>query len=586
MIRFKRLFYKNFLSVGRDGIEYLFQDNSICVIHGRNGSGKSVAIDALNYSLYGKAFRKINVPQLVNSINQKELVVEVEFEIGKRHYKIVRGMRPQVFLIWVDGQEVKEDSNNRDFQKFLENQILRMDERTFKQVVVLGSKAYIPFMQLSASHRRTVVEDFLDLGIYAAMKRVLSGKMSELKSEIKNRENALSNKEGNLEWLRNNIKNNTQKGFEEQAFQAKERLKELKQKLQSKKEELAKAKSELQELQSKDWQTALSSAEENLSNLEKQIYALKFREKNYNKELKFYRENDVCGTCHQDIPENFKKNQIASHEKEIQEIQSQHSEKENAVKELRNRIAAAKNQIDSLQRKIQQVYQIEKDISYIKDSIKNDLSLHENLVEKSQKAQNDLEEKERELLDEINVMKDALKEKKKEALVQYEASELLHDNGIKSQIVSAYLPTINKLIRKYLDIMEFNIDFRFDSNFKEEIRSRYRDNFSYGNFSEGQKLRIDLALLFTWREIAKVKNSCATNLLIFDEIGDSSLDLDGFECFMKILKANQEGQCVMVISHTPEKIMSKADRVYEFDLKNNFTHLVSIEKRENENSIL
>lgn len=579
MIRFKSLSYKNFLSIGNNGVEYDFHEGQTYLIMGKNGGGKSTIIDALNFALYGKPFRKINKPQLVNSINQKHCEVEVVFETRGREYHIVRTIKPNRLRMWEDGKEVPERANVHDFQNMITNQILRMSESSFRQLVVLGSKSYKPFMTLDASERRIVIEDLLDIGVYQSMYNILKKKSSAAEKDLELSDNKLLEIENSIETSQEYLNRISGEEGEDHLAKIKKNIDALYKEKKKEEKKLAKLLEDQIETQITDLQERVKKLKKEAGKLDSAHQTMKFQLKNHESEYEFFQDNDSCPKCHQDITEEFKENQVQQTKEQIEKLNSDlercaelyqervdkanhHSQELSDLNETLSDIRFLQNDIRNIEKSITTK---EQEYAELKSKSEDDVSFIQNKINESIKRKGELEEHCEELKDQLR---------------SYEhISGLLRDDGIKQQIIQTYLPLINKLVRKFLDIMEFNLDFRFDESFKETIKARGRDDFTYGNFSEGEKLRIDLCLLFTWRELSRMKNSAATNLLILDEIGESSLDEAGFDCFMKILKSERDTQCSVIISHRPDKIEPYVNRVYKYQKVGNFSDM-KVEREE------
>lgn len=573
MIRFQTLKYKNFLSIGNNGVEYDFNEGQNYLIMGKNGGGKSTIIDAMNFGLYGKPFRKINKPQLVNSINGKHCEVEITFETRGRQYRILRTIKPNVLRVWEDGKELQQRSSVHEFQSLLTNQILRMSESSFRQLVVLGSKSFKPFMTLDAAERRTVIEDLLDIGVYQSMFNILKKKTATVEKEYELAESRLLEVENSIQTSEEYL--NRISGDEGQKH-----LKRVEDNLNRLKQEKREAEEKLSKLIKKNIEDSLASAEQNMNQAEKELgklnaafQAMGSNLKTQEKEYKFFAENDSCPKCHQDIDETIKSREMTKTREAIDKLKGDMKKCNEMVEQRAFTKKEVKEQLDRYR-------EFERDMEFIKSDIRN----YEKTIADKEAELEELKTKSKEDVSFVQNKIDEYSERCQELVADIDEyqddlrsyeyiSSLLRDDGIKQQIIQTYLPLINKLIRKFLDIMEFNVDFRFDESFKETIKARGRDDFTYGNFSEGEKLRIDLCLLFTWRELSRMKNSAATNLLILDEIGESSLDDAGFDCFMKILKSEQDNQCSVIISHSPEKIEPYVSRVYRFNKIGNFSEV-------------
>jgi len=576
MINFKVIRYRNFLSAGNKFIEQSFTPGQKKLIIGKNGAGKSIIIDALCFVLYNKAFRKCKKDQLVNSINQKNLIVELEFEIAGKEYKLRRGVRPVFTELYINGKLKDQDASSYDYQAYIENSVLRMTEKTFRQIVVLGSTAFVPFMRLPALHRRTVIEDLLEVAIFSNMYDVIKKKShamqtqyENLLNEIKLINNSITHKTSELNNLdksnddiieQNNIKLiNLLAGYDQLDIELK--------KLTS---DTVNHTNDMQNINQE-----LGKYEEDKFELMDLVSKISLNKTKNEKEIKFFKENEHCHVCHQDIKTSFKNTKISQNKKKIKEFAEGLTQIEELIENKSQLIISSNTTISKLKNDLLTV-------NNTVNAITTNVELRESLLELNDKLKNSNHNEL--VLIEKNIAsykKKLAKANKKKAEFTKTVnsftyiSKLLKDDGIKSKIIKTYLPVINKLIRKYLDLMDFSIDFRFDEFFNETIKARYKDNFSYGNFSEGQKLRIDLCLLFTWRELSRLKNSAATHLIILDEVGDSSLDIEGFDAFIKILNVDKDKQCAIIISHKPEGIATAVDEIITASMVGNFTEMQS-----------
>lgn len=568
MILFKRLNYKNFLSTGNNWTDIDLSKSKSTLIIGGNGAGKSTMLDALSFALFGKPHRNINKPQLVNSINNKDCLVEVVFSIGVNDYKIVRGIKPNIFEIWQNGKMLDQSSHAKEYQKILEQNILKLNHKSFHQIVVLGSSSFIPFMQLPSQHRRDVIEDLLDINVFSKMNILLKEKTSILKESIKDIKysvEVLVNKISTQEKYIRDITNFNQDFTDRKQAE----IKKLEAEILVFQNENSKCDIFVNENQS------IMKKELNDANDKKQTllqYQAKFQEKikSLVKEAKFYEQNDTCPTCTQSIDATLRSNNLnaaQSKAKKIKEAMDDGLKKSAVVEQTIERftkladevrqklstISSNNNTISRLQGQIQD-YQTElKEISGSNgDSSKAERELYAIIAEKNEKKNDEYVLNEKLLYNKV-------------------MSEMLKDTGIKTKVIKQYLPVINHLVNKYLQTLDFFVHFDLDENFQESIRSRHRDAFSYESFSEGEKQRIDLALLFTWRQVAKMKNSVATNLLILDETFDSSLDHDGVENLMRILHTLDDDTNVFVISHKGEILDGKFENKIEFYKDKNFS---------------
>ena len=566
MIEFKNVRWKNFLSTGNNYTEIQLDRNNTTLIIGENGAGKSTILDALCFGLFGKPFRNINKSQLLNSINNSGALVEVEFKIGSKNIKVVRGIKPNTFEIYINGKMYNQDANARDYQKYLEQQILKLNYRSFTQVVILGSSTFIPFMQLKARQRREVVEDILDIQIFSLMNMLLKQELKSISDD--QRENDynydLTEEKVNLkQQYIENIKDNRDKLIQEKNDPLQGNEEEVHKKnasitmLNGSNEELL---SEIQD------QSKVNKNQEKL----KTIRTTLTEKKNSNsKMVKFFQENDDCPTCEQ--PLNNADEMIKVKQAEVNKFTNALDE----LKEAINKTESRQKEISSIVDKIREnEVTVAKENSSIVQLEKFNSTLLSEIaqLESGDVGKEDLKElkKLRSHLKVLNTQKSKLREDQTYAEA---ARNMLMDTGIKTKIIKQYLPIMNKLINTYLTSMEFYVNFTLDENFTETIKSRYRDEFTYASFSEGEKMRIDLALLFTWRAVAKMKNSTNTNLLILDEIFDSSLDGAGTDEFLKILNT-LGNENVFVISHKQDMLVDKFKSTIKFDKVKNFSHIV------------
>ena len=570
MILFEKIRWKNFLSTGNQFTEINFTNYATNLIIGTNGAGKSPMLDALTFSLFGKPFRKINKPQLLNSVNEKDCSVEVEFRIGNVEWKVIRGIKPNVFEIYRDGTKLNESAAALDQQKWLEQNVLKMNYKSFTQIVILGSSTFVPFMQLTTANRREVIEDLLDIRIFSSMNSLMKEKIRSIKEEIK----VLTLKKESLI-----DKVQMQENFiEELETRGKENIKQKESKIQGLLNE------------ENDLMNACEGMNEELVSLEKSLEKhsgateklrtlgnLKGKISNkvstITKEHKFFTQNTVCPTCDQAIEETFRINRIKDAQDKAKELQSGYQELEQAInkeEERERQFLSLSKEITSLTHGIsqnntkisgcqRQIRDLESEIQRVTDQLAN------------RTAENEKLDTFRENLS--TVYKDL--SNFKDTINYYEFSySLLKDGGVKSKIIKKYLPLINQQVNRYLQMMDFYINFTLDEEFSETVQSPIHENFSYSSFSEGEKMRIDLALLFTWREVARMKNSVNTNLLIMDEVFDSSLDGFGTEEFLKIIKYVVKDANIFVISHK-ESLHDRFDNVIKFDKIKGFSHSVS-----------
>ena len=565
MVIFTKVRWKNFLSTGNTFTEIQLDQNPSTLVVGENGAGKSTILDALCFALFNKPFRQISKSQLLNSINQREAIVEVEFNTQNKEIKIVRGIKPNVFEIYVDGIMINQNANAKDYQKHLEQQILKFNYRSFTQVVILGSSTFVPFMQLRSQARREVVEDILDIKIFSLMNLVLKTKVREINTNLTDTkysqdltQNKIELQEKYIEDSKNNRDNlltektNLISANKEEIFENKERETELQ-------------KSTNTFLEAMKGEDVVITKRDRLKDVQ---FSLKDKHNRESTLITFFQENNECPTCEQHIDETFKSEKIKQNQTSVEKLEEGLNKMSDEMKKVEDKLkeykklskAIQKNEVE-MQKYRSTITQLEKFNSTLETEIKQ---LLENEIGKEDIKKLD---KLREKLYSI----DSTSKKYKEELFYFDvARNLLQDTGIKTKIVKQYLPIMNKLVNTYLSSMDFFCNFNLDENFNETIKSRYRDDFSYANFSEGEKMRIDLALLFTWRAIAKMKNSTNTNLLILDEIFDSSLDASGTDDFLKILNTFDK-ENVFVISHKQDMLFDKFRHTIKFEKSKNFS---------------
>ena len=568
MITFKYVRWRNFLSTGNNFTEIQLDRNSTTLVIGENGAGKSTVLDALCFGLFGKPFRGINKTQLINSVNMTGSMVEVEFNIGSKKIKVVRGIKPNVFEIYVNGKMYNQDANVRDYQKYLEQQILKLNYRSFTQVVILGSSTFIPFMQLKSRHRREVVEEILDIQIFSLMNMLLKQKLKVNADDIRDVEyqTSLTSEKVDL-----------QDKYIDEMKKNKDKLLGEKTKLQeSNQEEIHKRLAKIGEFEFeiKTLMKKINNADSVKSKYQKlQSIKSTLNEKHraHSSTINFFETNEDCPTCQQHISKLFKDDILKKKRKDTDKISQGLSELKDELakyKERQEDIIKVANNIRELEVQIakdnESILQLEKFNSTLQSEI--------NQLEHADVNKNDYEK-----LGELKSSLINLEEQKSKLIEDKTYSEtarnMLQDTGIKTKIIKQYLPIMNKLINTYLTSMEFYVNFTLDENFEETIKSRYRDEFSYTSFSEGEKMRIDLALLFTWRAVAKMKNSANTNLLILDEIFDSSLDGTGTDEFLKILNTLGD-ENVFVISHKQDVLADKFRSTIKFEKTKNFSHIM------------
>ena len=568
MIKFKTVRWKNFLSTGNTFTEIELTRNPSTLIIGENGSGKSTILDALCFGLFGKPFRTINKPQLINSINGSGLLVEVEFTVGSRNYKVVRGIKPNVFEIYNNNKPLNQEANVRDYQKILEQQILKLNYQSFTQVVILGSSTFIPFMQLKARHRREVVEEILDIQIFSLMNMLLKIKLKDLQEELVSTDNRyelitekISLQENYIDDLKKNkdkLINTKKESIENNTTVIQSRTNE--------REELENANVTFLE-HIKDQQ----QVEQKETKLKDFRATLAEKHKSHSSMLDFFDNNADCPTCQQHIDEMFKEEMTSQQKQEVKKYQIGMDKMKSELTSTKQRLEEIKEVADKIRDNQLSIAQLNTSIIELeKFNTKLETEIESFNGGGISKSDTD---KLKNLKDEHKKIDGERQSAKEERNYVEAAKIMLQDTGIKTKIIKQYLPIMNKLINKYLTSMEFYINFTLNENFEETIKSRYRDEFTYASFSEGEKMRIDLALLFTWRAIAKMKNSTNTNLLVLDEIFDSSLDNTGTDEFLKILNT-LAGENVFVISHKQDVLVDKFRSTIKFEKVKNFSHVV------------
>ena len=555
MIHFKKVRWKNFISTGNRFTEVILDRSRTTLIIGENGAGKSTVLDALCFGLFGKPYRPIKKNQLINSINSGNTLVEVEFKIGTNEFLVRRGIKPNIFEIIRNDEPMNQDAHSKDFQKVLEDQILKLNYKSFTQVVILGSSCFIPFMQLSTNHRREVVEDILDIKVFTMMNTLLKLKYKEVNSEKEDLK------------LEESLYRST-KELEESHLEKIEQDAENRIDVLTKERDKYNVDKNKKMIRNQEIQTALvnkTSVEADSSKLSTLRTQVKTKKSEVDKQRDFFVKNDDCPVCEQSINASFKKTRNSQLLDQSKKYDSAIGEMESELSRLHKDLSDLNLLTVELQHNNAEINALEKMVTKCQKDL-NQLTKDKEETDEKRKRIEDLQIN----LDEVNLRMTELKE---ENFYLDICKNLLHDTGIKSKIIKQYLPVTNQTIQKYLGILDFYVNFHLNEQFEETIKSRYRDDFSYASFSEGEKMRIDLALMFTWREVARLKNSTNTNLLIMDEVFDSSLDASGTDDFLKILN-ELESQNIFVISHKGDVLFDKFHSIMKFEKQNNFSQIV------------
>ena len=570
MIHFKSCEWENFLSTGSDPIKIQLDRTPTTLIVGQNGAGKSTLLDALSFGLFGKPHRDIKKDQMINSINKKKTLVTIEMTIGSHDFKIVRGIKPGKFEIYQNGNLINQASNARDYQKFLEQNILKLNHKSFHQVVVLGSSSFIPFMQLPVWSRRNIIEDLLDINIFSKMNMLLKERNTKIRDELTDVNHQIDITKTKIDSQSKYIKSLQE--LNDDQIQTK------RESIDVHKEEINKLFEQSKEL-GKNLTASISAEEKHSGELVKKMSQLDSYDMNFQNKIKdlveesrFYEDNDTCPTCDQDIEEELKETKIKSIKAKAKEIQTAKTDLAKNISEIKAEQQDVANSLNSLRQKQGKI-----------NSNNDAIALLQKEVDKIQKEINSLQgqtgdvSKAKRELTSLRKNKDKSTELKlgyvEERTYNEVIGEMLKDTGIKTKVIKQYLPVMNRLINQYLQVLDFFVSFHLDENFNETIRSRHRDSFNYASFSEGEKQRIDLALLFTWRQIAKMKNSASSNLLILDETFDSSLDIDGIDNLTKILDTLDDGSNVFIISHKGDVLENKFRSKIEFFKDKNFSKI-------------
>jgi DNA repair exonuclease SbcCD ATPase subunit len=568
MIYFKSVRWQNFLSTGNQWTEIYLNRSQTTLIVGENGAGKSTLLDAVLFALYGRPYRNINKPLLVNSITGKNCLVEIDFQIKEKNYRVVRGIKPAIFEIYCNDVLVDQNANIREYQEHLEKNILKLNHKSFTQIVVIGSANFTPFMQLKPQERRDVIEDLLDIKIFSVMYGILKQKISDNKNSIVETKHEIDMLEQKVEMTKKHM--NEIRSLKCSDREAKSnKIAQLNLKIKESHEKIEEYMKENQNLE------LLISDHDTVKTKLKKLRELEYRVKNkmetISKEIEFFENNEECPTCQQELDSIFVSKRVDKQKFKIQEL-------EDGMK-------AFANEYSEINERLEQIAGVQVDITKVNQKImeeNSNIKISNNAIRQFEKEITEEDISDDNYLEELSELEKKIKRSKttyeRDLLLKEEydiASSMLKDAGIKAKIIKQYIPIINKLVNKYLAAMEFFVQFELDENFNEKIRSRFRDEFTYESFSEGEKMRIDLSLLFTWRTVAKLRNSISTNLLIMDEVFDSSLDNTGTDEFLKIISELSTGTNVFVISHKGDQLFDKFHSVIKFEKNKNFSKIAA-----------
>jgi DNA repair exonuclease SbcCD ATPase subunit len=568
-IQFNKIRYKNILSVGNQFIEIVLNKSKTTLISGANGTSKSTFIEAIVFALYGKPFRRINKPQLINSINQKDLLVELEFIIGFDKYLIRRGMKPGIFEIWKNNDLVNKDAATRDYQEYFEQNIIKMSFKSFSQIVILGSATYVPFMELPAGQRREIIEDLLDIQVFSTMNILLKEKIVDNKTQITDNNYSIDLLKTRIEAAKEHNEE-IQRIKETEVEKIKGRIEENLNTIEIEKQVIEKLETEITELSTLI--TDKAKQKKTLEQAKNLIYELTSKYKSHMDEISFYSNHDNCPTCKQGIEHVFKEHVV--------------SEKTDKNTELLSGIDQLKTRIETVETRLSEISDVEDQIQKLHNTANEHRLQVKIMIGQLKSFKKELESAEREVeeIDQSKILEftNDLKTKQEDQTTLYENREtlgvvgaMLKDGGIKTRIIRTYIPIMNKLINQYLSEFELFVDFNLDENFNETIKSRFRDTFSFASFSEGEKMRISLSIMFTWRAIAKLRNSVSTNLLIMDETLDGPSDADGVESLIDVLHKMNNNDNIYIISHRGQQFSEKFDDHIRFEKIKNFTQIAA-----------
>ena len=571
MIQFHYVRWRNLLSTGNHWTRIDLDRSSDTLVVGENGSGKSTVLDALCFGLFGKPFRKISKNQLINSVNQKGTEVELEFTVSNKRYRIFRGIKPNKMEIWIDGSLLNQTAKVKDYQDNLEKNILKLNFHSFTQIVILGSSTFVPFMQLPSQQRREIIEDLLDIKIFTAMNSLLKERISINRERFLEVSKLVEVEKEKL-IVHQQYLNDIKTANVERVGKLKEQIRISITSIENLQENIDKQNTTLDELRQRITdETEVRDKIQDIRNIESR---LEDKKKIVKKDIEFYANNDVCPTCTQDITDEIKTRKIGDNKDKLDDINWAFETLEEEYEKINNRLCEIKEVSNNIIQVTQSISDGNNQISSINKYM---MKLKDDIEQEESTSHNERDER----LKIENIEKQIVIEEKGKSEVVHQkelldiAADLLKDKGIKTQIIKQYIPVMNKLVNKYLSAMEFFVNFQLDENFNESIMSRYRDKFSYQSFSEGEKMRIDLALLLTWRAIAKMKNSASTNLLILDEVFDASLDAGGCDEFLKLLGSLGQDSNVFVISHKGDILADKFRSVIKFDKIKNFSQMVA-----------